>query len=69
MNNSNVSFSAVRTASNYCTCDICNALGKVTKVFLPLYIRHEYQKTVQYWFCDSCLSKLKDALDDPGQEN
>lgn len=67
-----VKFSAKISKYDNCCCDMCYRLGRVMKVIMPKTKHFEGKelRTIysSYWFCDSCLTKLKEAIDHPGRE-
>ena len=68
----NVKFTAKRKQADNCCCDGCFRLGKVTVIIMPetKHYGGKELKTIytSYWFCDSCLSKLKNAIENPKPE-
>lgn len=67
-----VKFSAKISKSEYCCCDGCHRQARVTKIIMPetKYFNHEQLRTIyeSYWFCDSCMEKLKAAIENPVKE-
>lgn len=68
----NVKFTAKKSKADNCCCDGCFRLGKVLKIIMPETKHYEGKelRTIysSYWFCDSCLAKLMNALENPQQE-
>ena len=67
-----VKFTAKISKYDNCCCDGCFRLGRVTKIIMPKtkhYNGGELKTTYSsYWFCESCMTKLKAAIDNPPQE-
>jgi hypothetical protein len=67
-----VKFTAKISKYDNCCCDGCFRLGRVTKIIMPEtkhYKGGELKTTYSsYWFCESCMTKLKAAIENPPQE-
>ena len=62
-----VKFTAKISKADNCCCDGCFRLGKVMKIIMP-ETKHFNRKELStiyssYWFCDNCLSLLKNAIE------
>jgi len=62
----NVKFGALRSSYDNCICEGCHRGGYVTMLDLPSTLYHNGRKLStkyrSYWLCDSCLEKLKAAI-------
>ena len=67
-----VVFSAVESSSEYCCCDGCFRTTKVTKIAYPSTKYYDGRKlSTKYfekWFCETCMEKLKAALENRKDE-
>ena len=67
-----ITFEAIMSKSDYCTCDSCHNIGKVIKINLPetKFFDGENLTTIarEYWLCDSCRTVLNYLLNNPDIE-